>query len=131
LDVNTLGRVLAEPVQVLLSIRCIDDDEITFLASIDDEVVDDAPVLIAEQVVLRLPDPELVNLVGHQTLKEPLRRLTGESESTHVGDVEDARDLTHGEMLVADRAVLLWHLPPAEIHHPAAERKVAVEERGA
>src|SRR5438445_11521492 len=54
LDLDVARRVLAKPTQVGLAVGCVHHDKETFAAAVDDEVVDDATRLVAEQVVLRL-----------------------------------------------------------------------------
>src|SRR5207237_9825089 len=46
----------------------------------------------------------------------------------HVRDVEQTCRPADGEVLIADRAVLLGHLPTAEVDHAPTERDVSVVE---
>jgi len=131
LDLHARRRVLPKPIQVMLAVRCVDDDEKTFAASVDDEVVDDPTRLVAEQAVLRLAVDERAEIVGDQALQEVEAGVAGDAKAAHVRHVEEARDSSHCEMLVADRAVLLGHLPPPEVDHAAAEGDVLVVERSA
>ena len=97
---------------------------------VDDEVVDDAALLVEQQVVLRLAEAELRQVIGDEVLEE-LERVTCDPEPAHVGHVEQPGHVANGEVFVADRCVLLRHLPAAEIDHAAAEGEVAVVERRA
>ena len=124
------GRMLAKPAQVLFAVGGVDNHEEALLAVVDDEVVDDAALLVEQQVVLRLAEADLRQVIGDEVLEE-LERVTRDPEPAHVGDVEQPGHVANGEVLVADRGVLLRHLPAAKIDHPAAEGEVAVVKRRA
>src|SRR2546430_12988158 len=120
-----------EPLEVLLAIRSIDDDEEPLATPVNDEVVDDPTLLVAQEVVLGLAVDERRDVVGDQVLEERRRRLPRDAEAAHVRDVEQAGGAADREMLVSDVADMLGHLPAAEIDHARAERDVAVAERRA
>src|SRR6266513_1539764 len=129
LDLDIPRSVLTKPRQVLLPIRGVDDHKEALAASIHDEVVDHPSLLVANEVVLRVPVPEGREIVGDQSLQELERRRAGQPESAHVGHIEQPRDLAHRQVLVANRGVLLRHLPPAEVDHPPTEGHMAAVER--
>src|SRR2546421_10836197 len=109
------GPMRPEPLEVLLAIRGIDDDKEPLATPVNDEVVDDPALLVAEEVVLGLAVDERCNVVGDQVLEERRRRLPHDAEAAHVRDIEQAGGAADREMLVADGAGLLGHLPAAEI----------------
>ena len=129
LDLHVARRVLAKPPEVGLAVGRVHDNEITLVASVHDEVVHDSAGLVAEKVVLRLALAKHCQVVGDEVLQKLQARVAGDPEAPHVRDVEEAGDSAHREMLVADGAVLLRHLPTAEIHHPRTQCDVAFVER--
>ena len=130
-DLDVGAGMLAEPPQVLLPVGGVDDDEETLAAAIHDEVVDDPACLVTDEVVLRLSMPKGREVIGHEALQKLEAGVAGDAKTSHVRDIEQAGDLAHREVLVADGGVLLRHLPSAEVDHPSAQGDVAFVERRA
>ena len=96
---------------------------------VDDEVVDDSPVLVRQQRVLRLSGREPIEVVRECALQELVRARPLHLELAHVRDVEDAGIGPHRAVLLDHAGVLDGHLPPGERHHPRPELDVPVVER--
>ncbi|CAA9514807.1 MAG: hypothetical protein AVDCRST_MAG13-3006 [uncultured Solirubrobacteraceae bacterium] len=125
-------RVALEPGEVLRVVGRVRDGEVLLLAQpVGEEVVQDAPVLPAEHGVLGAADGDLLHVVGEQALQEGGRARPGGPDLPHVRDVEDARRAAHGQVLLADPAVLHRHLPAREGHELGARLDVLGEQGGA
>src|SRR5229473_587214 len=129
LDFDGSRRVASHPVQILFAIAGVDDDEETLLTPVHNQVVEDPACFIAHEVVLGTPIADPCQVVGEQALQEFKAAIACDPESAHVRDVEQARDLANGQVLVTNRCVLLRQLPTAKVHHASTERDVAFVER--
>ena len=68
-ELDLRRQVLPQPGHVLLPVAGVDDhQEVVLAAPIDDQVVEDASVLPAEQRVLRSANPDLGHVIGQQAL---------------------------------------------------------------
>ena len=122
----------ADMVQVGSRVPRVDDDhEVSLARAVDQAVVNDATLVVADQVVTRLALDEVAHLVGHDLLQCGQRGLAHHAELAHVGDVEGPDAGANSHVLLAHGAVLQRHRPAAELHHLRPGRQVAVVERGA
>ena len=94
------------------------------IQAIDENVIEDATVVVAEQRVVGVAFAELVHLVGERAPQQPPGVVTDDEESTHVGDVEDADPLADGPVLLDDAGVLERHLPAGEGGETRTKRSV-------
>ena len=89
-DVEGL-RLLAEPRQVLFVVGRVRDRQVVVLTElVGEEVVQDAPVLLAQHAVLRAAVGDLGDVVGEDALQEVLGLRARGLDLAHVRDVEDA-----------------------------------------
>ena len=131
-DVGARPLALLDPFVVGVRVRCVDDQEVAAaLEAVDDQVVDDAALLVREQRVLGLTDLEPVDVVREHGLEQIACVGAFDLDLAHVRDVEDTAVSAHGAVLGDDALVLHGHLPAGEGHHPGAERDVALVERRA
>ena len=102
-DVEALGVAL-EPREILLVVGRVGDGQVAVVAEpVGEEVVQDAPVLLAQHAVLRSVLGDLRHVVGEDPLQEGLGARAGRLDLAHVRDVEDARVGAHVEVLFLDR----------------------------
>ena len=111
--------------------RVGDGQEAVGRQAVGEEIVEHAAVLAAHDGVLRAAHRELLDVVGDQVLQQLLGLRAAGLDLAHVRDVEHAAGVAHGDVLLADPAVLHGHLPPREGHELRARVDVAVEQRGA
>ena len=123
---------ILDPLEVRFAVRRIHDEEVAAaLDPVDDQIVDDAALLVREQRVLRTTDLDLLDVVREERLEQlPCRRAL-DLELAHVRDVEDAAVLADCPVLGDHSLVLDRHLPAREGHHSGAQRDVALVERRA
>ncbi len=125
-------RVLLDPGEILLDIRCVDADEETIVGhAIDGDVVDDAAFLVAEAAVADLARAKARHGTGEQVLEARLGARSRYVDLAHVRNVEEASLTADGVVLGDDRAVLNGHRETGEGHHSSAGRSVQIEERSA
>jgi hypothetical protein len=93
--------------------------------AVDEQVVNDRAALGRERRVLRLPVGEFRGVVRAEAVDEGDGVGAAHLYLAHVRDVEDAGARARGHVLL-DRArgVLDGHVPPAELHHAAAQTAV-------
>ena len=98
-----------------------DRQEAVGAEAVGEEVVEHAAVLAAQHAVLGAADRELVDVVGEQALQQlaaPAAPLVSISPMCETSKTPQA--VAHGEVLVADPAVLDRHLPAREGHELGA-----------
>src|SRR5207248_90862 len=94
----------------------------------DDQVVQHAAALVAEERILTVPDPEPRYVVDGQFLAYRGSFRTAELELAHVAHVEDPATFAHGTVLLGGAPIEERHLPPGELRHPGAEGLVRLVE---
>src|SRR5262249_17347770 len=114
-DLHSGPLVPAEPRHVLFTVCCVDHDPPAAWTTIDDQVVQNSSIRLAEQVVLRLVEPETTQVVGHQRLQEVAGSRAPDLVATHVANVEQAGGGAHRLLLVPHARVLLGHVPTGEV----------------
>src|SRR5207237_2960786 len=125
------GLALAHPVEVLLPAARVDADEEPFGGeAVDDDVVDDAALFVAERRVLRLPVLALGQIVGDEALGGLERGRALQDHLAHVAHVEDAGPLADRGVLLENALVLHRHLESGEFDHAGARGQVSFVERG-
>ncbi len=119
------GKVVAQPGDVFDAVGRIDDhQEVVLAPPVDDQVVENAAVLPAEQCVLGPPRRDLGHVVCQHTLEIVGGSPAANVQTPHVAQVEDTGDGPNREVLFADRGVLLGEVPAAEVDHPPTESEV-------
>lgn len=108
--------------------RVGDEEDVVVGLEVDDEVVDDAPRVVAAQGVLRRAGLDAAHVVGQARVDEVGRARAGHRGLAEVAHVEDADALAHCGVLGDDAAarVLDRHVPATEVGHLGAEGDVAV-----
>jgi len=85
---------------VLLAIGGIDHHEVLLITKlVDDEVINAAPTLVAEDSVAHAPRPERRVVVRDEVVDACKGRGAGEHDLAHVRDVEEPRLRAHGLVL--------------------------------
>ncbi len=97
---------------------------------VDDQVVDDATLLVQHAGIKRLAaHRQLGHIVGQQVAQEFPGPLARKIHDGHVRHVEDAGMLSHGVVLFLLRAVVQRHVPATEIDDARAGSDVLIKER--
>src|SRR5581483_10592952 len=106
-------RMLANPGEILVARARVDDRaEPRFLEKIDDEVVDDATLLVQHAAIERFARRfQLADIVGEKSLQEGSDARALEVDDAHMRDVEHTGAAADGMVLRDLRAVLQWHVP--------------------
>ena len=130
-ELDLRGRVLGEPLEVLLAIRRVHDEQHVVGAPVHEEVVDDAAARAQHHAVLDAADRKRRDGVRRHAVDERDRPGAAHHELAHVRHVEEPRGAADRLMLGHDARVLERHLPSRERHELPAERGVAVVERRA
>src|SRR5579883_40610 len=125
--------VRADVLEVLVLIAGVDAEEEVIAGDlVDEDVVDEAAVLVEEAGVVGLSGFELVDRVGGEEIGEARGFRAADLDFAHVADVEYANAGADGVVLLDDAGVLHGHIPAAEIDHSGAQRAVhGIERRGA
>src|SRR4029077_7425772 len=82
---------------------------------IDEDVVFDATIFVADHGILGLRNGEFADIVGGDSLEERDSTSSGDSHPPHMAHIEEPDMGTDGMVLVHDSAVLDGHLPSGEI----------------
>ena len=131
-DLDARAGVVTHPVHVLLTIGGVHHRRPGAIRKpVDDQVVEHAAGLVADEVVLGVTGLHLRQIVGDQSLQIVRHAVAPEADPAHVADVEKAGRLAHGGVLLAHAGVLLRHLPAGEVHHASAQRPMPLVERRA
>src|SRR5579863_4102948 len=111
-------------------VRGVGHDQKSRLAQpVDEEVVEHAAALVAEQAVLGAPLRDAADVAGDQPLHALECLWSTDHHLAHMRDVEDTNSVAHGEVLLTDPHVLDGHLPPGEWHKLGARLEVGCVER--
>ena len=130
LDVVAFGKAV-EALPVFFEVGRIDHRHEFLLAqAIDQQVVHQAAAVVGQGAVLHTAREELIDIVGSGVLEELPRLRAPHEEFAHMGDIEEAHRLAHGEVFFGDRSVAHRHLEAGEVHHFSAQGGVLVVQRG-
>src|SRR5690606_16233992 len=125
-------RELADPVPDLRGVRGIHHQPVTVREAVDEAVVQDAAVLLADRRVVGLAHVELRGVVRGDELDEAERVIAPDLELAHVRDVEQTGARAHGLVLGDDAGrILNGHFEAGERHELRAGLPVLLEKRGA
>lgn len=115
-------ELAAQVHQILLRVgRVHDQQETLLLEAVEVGVVHGIAVLVGDDAVLRLVELERQDVAREHVLQEGHAVGAADEEPPHVGDVENAAEMTGIQMLAHDPArVLDGHFPAAKIHHGRA-----------
>ena len=95
---------------------------------IDEDVVFDAAVFIADHGILGLRNGEFADIVGGDSLEERGSAGSGDSHPPHMAHIEEPDMGTDGMVLVHDTTVLDGHLPSGEIDEFGAAGTMLLDE---
>jgi len=95
----------------------------------DDQVVDDAAILVEQEAVARAPDRDRTDRKGEDILQAAVCEVALIEELTHVADIEERRLLAAPGVLGDDSLVLDRHLPAAERGDQRLQVPVPIVER--
>ena len=120
---------LRERSVIRLGVGGVDDEQIVArAAAVGDQVVDDSPVVVGEQGVLRLPCIDAVEIVRQAGLEVLVGAVACDAQLAHVRDVEDSGPCADGAVLLGDARILHRHLPSGEGDEARTECGVALVE---
>ena len=106
---------------VLFPTAGVDADKIVVLPeAIDDEVVHDAPILLAHRGVEGTAILQFAQVVGDHILQALKGPRSPHGHFSHVRDIKQTRRLSDRLMLSDDPGELDGHLPPRERHKTSA-----------
>ncbi|MCY1419758.1 hypothetical protein D9M71_353540 [compost metagenome] len=126
LQVEALAARL-QPGHVLIAGGGIDHQAIAEVGEVDDEIVDDAALLVEHGAVERLAGRlQAVDIVRQQDLQPVPGLRPADIDYGHVGDVEDTTIAAHLVVLLDLGAVVQRHVPAAEIDHLGSQCQVLV-----
>ena len=91
------------------------EEEALLPQSVQDRVIDRAPVLATEQRVLRAPHPQFRCVVGRKSKTESEGTGAANLELAHVRHVKKTGSLADRRVLLQEPPVLHGHLPAAEL----------------
>ena len=98
---------------------------------VDQDVVDEAAVLVEQAGVVRLSDLQLGHGVGGGKVDEFGRFRSADLDLAHMADIEEADGFADGVVLVDQARVLNGHVPAAEVDHFGTTGTVDVVQRRA
>src|SRR5205807_4654642 len=88
--------VSRHPGQVFQAVGGVDDDpEVVHSEPIDDQIVEDAALLVAHQGVLRATGSDPGQVIREKALKLSFSPVTADIDATHVAQIEEAGDSAH------------------------------------
>ena len=120
----------AKPVQVLLPVARVGNDQQAVRRPVDQEIIDNAAVGPARQGIVGPVWLEPFDVVYRDVVHEGHGVRSGNLDAAHVGDIEQAGFRADRVMFGKDAFVLHRHLPAAERHQPSAQVQVAFIECG-
>jgi hypothetical protein len=119
-----------QPGKIFLNLRGINDEQKFQLAdSIENQIINDAAVIIEEKSVLPLTDVQVRYIIGQQAVEPVTRIISRDDELSHVRNIEHADCVSHGLMFIHDAGVLHRHEPAAEGDHSCAKPYVFLVKR--
>ena len=132
LEIDVEAReLLLHPIDVLVDVRSVDDEEkLLGTHLIDQQVIDRAAVGVAHHTVEHLSVGCSGHVVGENVLNVALSVGTGDEHLAHVRNVEHAAGLAHGIVLVGDVCVLNGHVEAGKRRHQCAQFHVFVIKTG-
>ena len=120
--------VRLDPVEVAILVGGVHHQQVAAVGyRIDQDIIDDAAVGIAQQRVLDPAGGKRSEVAREDALGQA---LIVDAQLAHVREIEEADPLPHGPMLLADAAVLERHHPTAEVRHLGAESDMLLVQRG-
>ncbi len=126
---HVLRGILLEDGQDRGRVRSVGDDQPAVLGhAVGDQVVDDAALLVKDQVVLLAADRQLREVVREASLEPGQSPRALHVHLAQVGEVEHPHGLAHGPVLGEGPRVLDGHGPARELPHLGAEGHVLVLE---
>src|SRR5262249_37777493 len=109
--------VLGQPADDLLAVGGVDDHRPAVGPAVDEHVVADAALRVADQPVAGLPVLHGGGVVAEDVVDQRQRVGPGERQPAHVADVEQPGGGADGGMFLDDAGVLDRHVPAGEVHH--------------
>jgi len=109
--------VLRKPRYDLVSIGCVDAEK-EFSGPrqpIDEDIVLDAALLVADHRVLRLHGSQRSEIVRRHALKERFGACAGDDNPPHMADIEETGLASNGVILIHNAGVVDGHFPPREV----------------
>ena len=108
-------RLLHNPCNILVDVRCIDDKEVTLGSHlIYQQVIDNTACRMTHHSVEYLAVGSILYVVCEDVVYECLAFGTGDKHLAHVRNVEDTACLTHCVVLIDNVGVLYRHVKAAE-----------------
>jgi len=83
--------------------------------TVDEEIIDNAAILVAHRRVLHLLDGQLADVIDGDLLQKGLGVGTLDDEFAHMGDIEEADGGADAAVFIDDAAVLDGHIIAGEL----------------
>ena len=130
---STTVVVAQHPVKVFVDIGRVDAKEIAVLGhAVHDDIVHNTATRVAQDRVLRLPEPHPSDIGDQQFLTHFEGPRAGHLDLSHVAEVEQPGSGANRLVLGQDATLVLHrHLPTAELDHACAQGAVCLVKRGA
>ena len=129
-DIEIL-RVLHNPCDILVNVRCIDDkEEALSTHSVYKQVIDNATCRVTHHAIEYLAVGSTRNVIGKDIVHELLALGAGNEHLSHVRYIEYAARLTHCIVLIDDVGVLYWHVKATERAYESTECHMLVIKTG-
>ncbi len=97
---------------------------------IDEDIVLDAALLVADHRVLRLHGPQRSEIVRRHALKERFRAGAGDDNPPHMADIEETDLASNGVILIHNAGVVDGHFPTREVDQLRPGGAMLCDERG-
>src|SRR5207244_6771117 len=111
-----------EPCKICLNVQGIDNEQKFRLAdSEENQIINDAAVIIEEKSVLPLTDVQLRHIIGQHGIEPVARAISGDDELPHVRNIEHPDGVSDGLMFVHNAGILHRHEPAAEWYHSRSQ----------
>jgi len=131
LGIESAGTI-AQCVQHPLDVRGIGHHQVALVGEpVHDQVVEDAPVLLADHRVFGLRHAERADVADHGVVQRSHRLRPDDLNLAHVAEVEEPGGATDRVVLDGLAAIAQWHFPTREIGHGRTEPEVNSVQRGA
>jgi hypothetical protein len=121
LDPSEGVGVPLDPGKIFVGVRGIDDKQEVFgVEAIDEQVINDAALLVGQGGILHLIVIELGHIVGRQLLEQREGVIPDDFDFAHMRNVEETGSLAYRHMFGDRSAILHGHLPAGKVNHATA-----------
>lgn len=114
--------MLSQPSIILVHFRSIDDEhEPLLLQAVEDEIINDATMLIQHQRVVTLARLQISDAIRQLPIQPSTRLCAFDENLSHVGNIKHPAGTARGLMLGDNARILNGHPPTGEANHPGTQ----------